>query len=33
VRWIGEVASDPVPAFGPSITAQIATKLGNIISP
>jgi hypothetical protein len=33
VRWIGEVSSDPAPAFGPSITASIASKLSAIIAP
>lgn len=33
VRWIGEVASDPAPAFGPSITASIATKLSAVVAP
>jgi hypothetical protein len=33
VLWIGEVASDAVPAFGPSITAKIASKLSAIIAP
>ena len=33
VLWIGEVASDPVPAFGPSITAKIASKLAAAIAP
>jgi hypothetical protein len=33
VRWIGDVVSDPAPAFGPSITASIASKLSAIIAP
>jgi hypothetical protein len=33
VRWIGEVTSDPAPAFGPTITASIATKLSAVIAP
>jgi hypothetical protein len=33
VKWIGEVTSDPAPAFGPSITASIASKLSAVIAP
>ncbi len=33
VRWIGEVSSDPASAFGPQITASIASKLSAIIAP
>jgi hypothetical protein len=33
VLWVGDIASDAVPAFGPSITAKIASKLSAIISP
>jgi len=33
VRWIGEVASDPAPTFGPSITASIAAKLSAAVAP
>jgi hypothetical protein len=33
VRWIGEVASDPAPAFGPAITTSIADKLSAVIAP
>jgi hypothetical protein len=33
VRWIGEVAGDPAPAFGPSITATVAAKLSAVIAP
>jgi hypothetical protein len=33
VRWIGEITSDPVPAFSPSITASIASKLSAVIAP
>jgi hypothetical protein len=33
VRWIGDVTSDPAPAFGPSITASIASKLSAVIAP
>jgi hypothetical protein len=33
VKWIGEVTSDSAPAFGPSITASIASKLSAIIAP
>jgi hypothetical protein len=32
VRWTGEVASDPVPSFGPAITASIAAKLAGVIA-
>jgi hypothetical protein len=31
-RWIGEVASDPAPSFGPVISASIASKLANLVS-
>ena len=31
-RWIGEVASDPAPAYGPVISASIAAKLANAIT-
>ena len=30
-RWIGEVASDPAPAYGPVISASIASKLANAV--
>ena len=33
VRWIGDVTSDPATAFGPSITASIASKLSAAIAP
>ena len=33
VRWVGDVTSDPAPAFGPSITASIASKLSAVIAP
>jgi hypothetical protein len=33
VRWVGEVTSDPAPAFGPAITASIASKLSAVIAP
>jgi hypothetical protein len=33
VRWIGEFASDPVPAFGPAITATIAARLAAAVAP
>jgi len=33
VRWVGEVASDPAPAFGPAVTASIAAKLSAVIAP
>ena len=33
VRWVGEVAGDPAPAFGPSITASVAAKLSAVIAP
>lgn len=32
VSWIGEIASDTVPVFGPAITADIAAKLANVIA-
>jgi len=31
-RWIGEVASDAVPTYGPVISASIASKLANLVS-
>jgi len=31
VVWMGEIASDTVAAFGPVITASIASKLANIV--
>ena len=31
-RWIGEVASDPAPAYGPVISASIASKLANLVT-
>jgi hypothetical protein len=31
-RWIGEVASDPAPAYGPVISASIASKLANAVT-
>jgi hypothetical protein len=33
VRWIGEIPSETVDGYGPSITAGIAAKLANVISP
>lgn len=33
VRWIGEISSDDANAFGPQITAGIAARLANVISP
>jgi hypothetical protein len=30
---VGDVTSHPAPAFGPSITASIASKLSAIIAP
>jgi len=33
VRWVGDVTSDPAPAFGPSITASIASRLSAVIAP
>jgi hypothetical protein len=33
VRWVGDVSSDPVPEFGPAITASIAAKLSSVIAP
>jgi hypothetical protein len=32
VVWVGEISSDPVSAFGPAITASIASKLADVIS-
>ena len=31
-QWIGEVASDPAPAYGPVISASIASKLANAVT-
>ena len=31
-RWIGEVASEPASAYGPVISASIASKLANAVS-
>ena len=31
-RWVGEVASDPAPAYGPVISASIAAKLANLVT-
>jgi hypothetical protein len=31
-RWIGEVASDPASAYGPVISATIASKLANLVT-
>lgn len=31
-RWIGEVTSDPAPAYGPVISASIAAKLANLVT-
>jgi hypothetical protein len=31
-RWIGEIASDPAPAYGPVISASIASKLANLVA-
>jgi hypothetical protein len=33
VRWIGEISSDNVESFGPAISATIAARLANVISP
>lgn len=33
VRWIGEISSDNVETFGPVISASIAARLANVISP
>jgi len=30
--WTGEIASDPVPAYGPVISASIASKLANAVT-
>lgn len=32
VVWIGEITSEPAAAFGPAITASIASKLADVIS-
>lgn len=32
VNWIGEIAGDTLPAFGPAITAGIAAKLANVVA-
>src|SRR4051812_14588096 len=31
-KWIGEVASDPAPEFGPVISASIASKLASLVA-
>jgi len=31
-KWIGEVASDPAPEFGPVISASIASKLAGLVA-
>ena len=33
VRWIGQVAGDEAPAFGPVITASVAARLANVVAP
>jgi len=33
VRWVGEVTSDAAPAFGPAVTASVASKLAGVIAP
>jgi hypothetical protein len=33
VRWFGEISSDDVTSFGPAISATIAQRLANVISP
>lgn len=33
VRWIGQVAGDSVPAFGPAVTASVAARLANVVAP
>jgi hypothetical protein len=33
VRWVGDITSDTVPAFGPAITASIAARLASVITP
>ncbi|HEY4215628.1 MAG TPA: hypothetical protein VGM67_00735 [Gemmatimonadaceae bacterium] len=32
VSWVGEISSDPQPAFGPAISAGIAAQLANVVS-
>ena len=32
VKWIGEIPSEAVPAFGPAITASLAAKLANVVA-
>jgi hypothetical protein len=32
IRWIGEVASDPAPSYGPVISASIASKVANAVA-
>ena len=32
VRWIGEIGSDTAAAFGPVITASIASRLANVVA-
>ncbi len=32
VRWVGNIASDTVAAFGPAITASIAARLANVVA-
>lgn len=31
-KWIGEVSSEPAPAFGPVISASIASKLASLVA-
>ena len=33
IRWIGDIVSDTVPAFGPAITASIAARLAGVVTP
>jgi hypothetical protein len=33
VRWIGQVAGDEAPAFGPVVTASLAARLANVVAP
>jgi hypothetical protein len=33
LRWIGQVAGDAAPAFGPVVTASLAARLANVVAP
>jgi hypothetical protein len=33
VRWLGEVSSDPAPAFSPSLAAGVASRLADLVAP